>query len=78
MQLSCTLSKTCYYYISYIKYWEKDMSQTPICPIISAGQEVTQICAEENCAWYMKGYKTCAMYILAHNAALDIKKKQSS
>jgi len=54
------------------------MHQTPICPLISAGQEVSQICAEEACAWYMKGYKTCAIYILAHNAALDIKKKQQS
>jgi hypothetical protein len=54
------------------------MPQTPICPVISAGQEVPQICAEESCAWFMKGYKTCAVYILAHNAALEIKKKQTT
>lgn len=53
------------------------MNKTPLCPLMSAGQEVSQICAEEACAWYMKTYKTCAVYVLAHNAALDIKKKQS-
>jgi len=54
------------------------MGLTPLCPVMSAGKEIIQICAEENCAWYMKSYKTCSIYILAHNAALDIKKKQGS
>lgn len=51
---------------------------TPICPLMSAGKDIPQVCAEESCAWYMKAYKTCSLYILAHNAALDIKNKQSS
>lgn len=52
------------------------MSDIPVCPLISAGQSTIQICAQESCAWYMKNYKTCAVYILAHNAALDIRQKQ--
>lgn len=53
------------------------MSKIPVCPLISAGNEINQVCLQENCAWYMKNYKTCSVYILAHNAALDIKEKQS-
>lgn len=53
------------------------MAEIPICPMMSAGNPVNQVCAQEECAWYMKSYKTCSVYILAHNAALDIKKKQS-
>lgn len=49
---------------------------TPICPLLSSGKEVPQVCEEENCMWYMKPYKTCSVYILGHSAALDIKKKQ--
>lgn len=47
-----------------------------ICPLLSAGNDMTIVCAQETCAWYMKSYKTCAVYIMAHNAALDIKEKQ--
>ncbi len=54
------------------------MSSVQVCPLMSAGKEVTQICIEENCAWYMKNYKACSLYVFAYNAALDIKKKQSS
>jgi len=54
------------------------MSSVLVCPLISSGKEVTQICLEENCAWYMKNYKACSAYILAYNAALDIKQKQSN
>ncbi len=53
------------------------MSEIPVCPIMSAGNDIAQICEQENCAWYLKNYKTCSVYVLAHNAALDIKKKQS-
>lgn len=49
----------------------------PICPLMSAGNDIQIVCAQENCAWYMKNYKTCSMYLLAHNAVLDIKEKQS-
>ena len=50
----------------------------PICPLMSAGDNQDIVCAQERCAWYMKNYKTCSMYILAHNAALDIKSKQQA
>ena len=51
--------------------------EIPVCPLISAGQDVPRLCQQENCAWYLKTYKTCSVYILAHNAAIDIKNKQS-
>ena len=48
----------------------------PICPLMSAGTNQDIICSQERCAWYLKNYKTCSVYILAHNAAMDIKSKQ--
>jgi hypothetical protein len=48
----------------------------PICPLISAGQDIPRLCEQEKCAWYIKAYRTCSMYVLGHNAALDIKLKQ--
>lgn len=48
----------------------------PICPLMSAGKEIPQLCEQEKCAWYVKAYKTCSIYVLAHNAALEIKIKQ--
>lgn len=50
--------------------------EIPVCPLISAGNTTEIVCAQEHCAWYMKSYKMCAIYILAHNALLDIKNKQ--
>ena len=52
-------------------------NKIPICPLMSAGNEINIVCAQENCAWYMKNYKTCSVYLLAHNAVLDIKEKQA-
>ena len=49
----------------------------PICPLMSAGSSVEIVCAQEKCSWYIKNYKTCSVYLLAHNAALDIKEKQT-
>ena len=49
----------------------------PYCPVMSAGNDHSVICAQERCAWYMKGSKTCAVYILAHKAAMDIKKQMT-
>ncbi len=49
----------------------------PICPLMSAGNDIQIVCAQEKCAWYMKNYKTCSVYLLAHNAVLDIKEKQA-
>ena len=50
---------------------------TPYCPLMSAGSSVEIICSQEKCAWYLKNYKMCSVYILAHNAALEISEKQS-
>lgn len=50
----------------------------PYCPLMSAGSTVEVICAQERCAWYLKNYKMCSVYILAHNAALDISQKQTN
>ncbi len=49
----------------------------PICPLMSAGNSIEVICAQDKCAWYVKSYKTCSVFLLGHNAVLDIKQKQS-
>lgn len=48
----------------------------PYCPLMSAGKDMEVICAQERCAWYLKNYKLCSVYMLAHNAALDVQSKQ--
>jgi len=53
------------------------MAAIPVCPLMSAGNEVQQICVQEKCAWYMNATKTCAMYVLAHKSVLEIKEKQA-
>lgn len=52
-------------------------SSIPICPLISAGKDLNSVCAQENCAWYVQNIKTCAVYVIAHNALLDVKSKQA-
>ena len=47
----------------------------PYCPLMSAGNDMPVLCAQESCAWYMKGAKSCSVYILAHKAALEIKQQ---
>lgn len=49
----------------------------PFCPLMSAGSEFEKICSQDACAWYLKNYKICAVYMLAHNAALDVQAKQA-
>lgn len=49
----------------------------PFCPLMSSSGVKEVVCIQERCAWYLKKYKMCAMYLVAHNAALDIKDKQS-
>lgn len=49
-----------------------------VCPLMSAGKDISQVCIEEDCAWYLKNYKACGAYVLAYNAAIDIKKKQEN
>ena len=34
------------------------------------------LCQQEDCAWYLKNYKSCSVYVLAHDAALNIREKQ--
>jgi len=34
------------------------------------------LCQQEDCAWYLKNYKSCSIYVIAHDAALNIKAKQ--
>ncbi len=52
--------------------------QIPVCPLMSAGNDISVVCAQEKCAWYMKASKMCSVYILAHKAALDIKSKTNN
>lgn len=52
-------------------------NQIPYCPLMSAGSEFQIVCSQEKCAWYMKSYKTCSVYVLAHDSALSIKEKQA-
>ena len=52
-------------------------NQIPICPLMSAGNDIQVLCSQDKCAWYMKSYKTCSVYLLAHDAALNIKEKQA-
>ena len=48
----------------------------PLCPLMSVGSQVEIVCMQENCAWYLKNYKSCSIYVIAHDAALNIKAKQ--
>jgi len=50
---------------------------TIYCPVSSAGNEVPVICMKEACAWYLNNYKKCAVFVLAHDAALNIQEKQA-
>jgi hypothetical protein len=49
-----------------------------ICPLISAGKEISQVCLEESCAWYIKNFKACSTYVIAYQSAMDIKKQQDN
>ena len=53
------------------------MALKPIWSLMIAGNDIEIVSAQEKCALYLKNYKTCSVYLLAHNAALDIKQKQS-
>lgn len=50
-------------------------NQLPICPLMSAGNEIPVVCLQERCAWYVSNLKKCSTYVLAHNAMLDLKSK---
>ena len=49
----------------------------PVCPLMSIGQPSVVLCIQEECSWYFKNFKTCSVYLLGHNAAMDIKTKQT-
>ncbi|MCR4880549.1 MAG: hypothetical protein K6A44_01165 [bacterium] len=48
----------------------------PKCPMMSGSDGNYVVCQQEDCAWYLKNLKTCAIYVLAHDAALNIRAKQ--
>ena len=47
----------------------------PLCPLMSVGSQVEIVCMQENCAWYLKNYKICSVYMMAHNSMLDVQAK---
>ncbi len=49
--------------------------QIPYCPLMSAGNDLPVVCAQERCAWYVK--QSCSVYLLAYDAAMNIKEKQA-
>ncbi len=53
-----------------------DEKTIPLCPLMSVGSQVEIVCMQENCAWYMKNHKLCSVFVMAHNAMLDIQGKQ--
>ena len=48
----------------------------PICPLLSAGNDIDRVCAQERCSWYVSSIKTCAMNIFAKESIMNIKEKQ--
>ncbi|MCQ2957345.1 MAG: hypothetical protein MJ180_00415 [Candidatus Gastranaerophilales bacterium] len=46
------------------------------CPMMSSSDGNYILCQQEDCAWYLKNYKSCSVYVLAHDAALNIRTKQ--
>ena len=49
----------------------------PCCPLLSAGTDVDKICMQDSCAWYLKKFKICSVYMLAHEAAMNVQAKQA-
>ncbi len=47
----------------------------PVCPLMSAGNDITIVCIQEKCAWYINNLKKCPIYALGHKSMLDIKDK---
>lgn len=50
-------------------------NRLPVCPLMSAGNEIPVICVQDRCAWYLSNLKKCSMYVVGHNAMLDVKSK---
>ena len=51
------------------------LNQIPVCPLMSAGNEIPIICVQERCAWYLSNLKKCSMYIQGYKAMVDLKDK---
>ena len=49
----------------------------PICPLKSAGNTIDIICSQERCAWYIKPYKMCSVYVMGYQGAMEIQAKQA-
>lgn len=49
----------------------------PVCPMMSIGKDNEVLCIQDACAWYIRNFKMCSVYLLGHDAALDIKLKQT-
>ena len=49
----------------------------PLCPLMSVGSQVEIVCMQESCAWYLRNYKICSVYMMAHNSMLDVQAKQA-
>lgn len=56
----------------------KEEKIVQLCPLMSVGSQVEIVCMQENCAWYLKNYNICGVYMIAHNSMLDIKAKQKA
>lgn len=54
-----------------------DLKEIPFCPLMSAGCDKDRVCMQDHCAWYLKKFKICSVYMLAHNAALNVQAKQA-
>jgi len=50
----------------------------PFCPLMSAGSDIDKVCTLERCAWYVPSIKKCSIYLLGHNALLDVTQKQKA
>ena len=50
-------------------------AQIPVCPLMSAGNEIPIICVQERFAWYISNLKKISMYVMGHKGMLDLKKK---
>lgn len=47
----------------------------PVCPLMSAGNEIPVVCVQEKCAWYIESLKICSIYMIGHNARINSKAK---
>ncbi len=51
------------------------LNSIPICPLMSAGNEIPIVCMQDKCAWYLQNLKRCSMYLQGYKTMLEIKEK---